>query len=56
MQMILQCHNQLSTSKVNGRTRNICASEKYIERFLCYRFPKVALKTLLLAAKDFIHK
>jgi len=56
MQMLLQCHNQLSTSEVNGRMRNIYASDNYKEGFLCYRFPKVALTTLLLVAKDFIHK
>jgi len=56
MQMLLQCHNQLCTSEVNRRMRNIYASDNCIEGFLCYRFPKVALTTLLLVAKYFIHK
>jgi len=56
MQMLLQCENQLSTSETNWLMRNIYASENYIERFLSYRFPKVALTTLLLVAKDFIYK
>jgi len=56
MQILLQCHNQLSTSEVNRHMRNMFASEIYIEGFLCYRIPKVALTTLLLVSKDFIHK
>jgi len=35
---------------------NIYASDNYIGTFVCYRFPKAALPTLLLVAKDFIHK
>ena len=56
MHMLLQCHNQLSTSEVNRHMLNIYASDNYIEGFFCYRIPKVALTTLLLVAKDFIHK
>jgi len=56
MEILLQCHNQLSTSEVNRHKRNIFASEIYIEGFLCYILPKVGLTTLLLVAKDFIHK
>jgi len=56
IQMRLQCHNQFSTSEVNGRTRNNYASENCRELFLCHRFPKVSLTTLLLVAKHFFHK